>query len=156
MKEFRCSYCDKRFDLEESLNQHKKAKHETKHESDVVKKGKRFRKYLIFFVMIIAILILSYTIYSNTKKPGKYDDFAKCLTEKDAIIYGNDFCSYTAKQLNWFGKSEKYLNYVKCVKNKELCDSKGIKITPTWEIDGKFYEQTQSLERLSELTGCEL
>jgi len=71
-------------------------------------------------------------------------------------MYGNDFCQYTTKQLNLFGKSKKDLNYVKCIENKELCDSKGIKITPTWEINGSFYQQVQSFEKLSELSGCKI
>ena len=96
------------------------------------------------------------TFYVRSQKPGQYDEFAKCLTEKGAVIYGNDFCQYTAKELNWFGNSEKYLNYVKCVNNKELCDSKGVKITPTWEIEGKTYEGVQGIEKLAELSGCKI
>ena len=90
------------------------------------------------------------------KKPGSYDSFAKCLSEKGAVIYGNDFCQYTNKQLNYFGNSKKYLNYVKCIDNKELGDSKAIKVTPTWEINGQMYEQVQTFEKLSAVSGCEL
>jgi len=72
------------------------------------------------------------------------------------VIYGNDFCQYTNRQLNFFGKSKKYLNYAKCTNNNELCDSKGVKITPTWEINGKLYEQVQSFETLSSLSGCKI
>ena len=90
------------------------------------------------------------------KKPGEYDRFAKCLTEKGTVIYGNDYCQYTNKQLNFFGKSAKYLNYVKCADNQKLCDDKNVKITPTWEINKEMYEQVQTFERLSSLSGCEI
>ena len=107
-------------------------------------------------VLLIAIGIFSYTIYLRSQRPGQYDNFAKCLSEKGAVIYGNDFCQFTASQLNSFGRSEKYLKYVKCADNKELCDSKGVKITPTWEISGQMYSGAQSFEKLAELTKCKL
>ena len=58
--------------------------------------------------------------------------------------------------MGFFGKSKEYLNYIRCSENKELCDQKGIKITPTWEIEGKMYEQVQNFERLSAISGCEI
>lgn len=123
-------------------------------ESPVTKRNTR--KYAIIIILLISLLVFSYTIYSYSKRPGKYDDFASCLTEKGAIIYGNDFCQYTNKQLNFFGNSDKYLKYVKCIENEELCRSKGVTVTPAWEIDGKMYQQVQTFERLSQLTGCKI
>ena len=115
-----------------------------------------FRKYIVF-ALIGAILIFSIlAVKAYYDKPGDYNEFAKCLTSKGAIIYGNDFCSYTNKQLNFFGKSKSYLNYIKCFENKELCDQKEIKLTPTWEIDGKMYTQVQTFETLSAITGCKI
>ena len=86
----------------------------------------------------------------------KYDDFVDCLNEKGAVIYGNDYCSYTTNQLGFFGKSKEGLNYVKCVNNEELCNSKGVSITPTWEIGGKTYSGVQTFEKLSSITGCNI
>ena len=80
----------------------------------------------IAVLIIFAVLSIS----SYMKKPGEYDRFAKCLTEKGTVIYGNDYCQYTNKQLNFFGKSAKYLNYVKCAENQKLCDDKNIETTP--------------------------
>ena len=53
-----------------------------------------------------------------------------------------------------FGNSGKYLDYVKCADNERLCNEKGVKITPTWEINGKMYEQVQSFDTLASLSGC--
>ena len=150
--EYKCNLCNRGFSSKESLNQHNSSKHSIEE-----KKGKiNLRKYFIFVVIVLIVIFSSFTIYSYMKKPGQYDEFAKCLTEKGVVVYGNDYCQYTNQQLNFFGKSKKYLNYVKCIDNKKLCDEKGIGITPTWEIDGKMYEQTQNFEQLSTLSGCEI
>ncbi len=150
--EFKCDSCNKNFNSEESLNQHNTAKH-----SNDKKESKRgMRKYLIMGLIILIILFSSFGVYSYVGKPSQYDDFAKCLTDKNIVVYGNDYCSYTNKQLNFFGKSKKYLNYIKCVDNEKLCDEKNVEITPTWEIDEEVYSGVQSLERLSALTGCEI
>ena len=151
--EYRCEECNKNFSSEDSLNQHNSIKHASKNGQ---KRKINFKKYFILSAIILTVILLALSINAQFKKPGQYDKFAKCLTEKGTIIYGNDFCSYTAQQINFFGKSKKYLNYIKCTENKKLCDEKGIDITPTWEINGEMYEQIQTFERLSVLTGCEL
>ena len=153
MPEFKCQVCERSFSSEDSLNQHFSAKHGTSSSSGNISSHRNFKRYFLIFMILISVGILSYTLYVRGQVGG-YDDFAKCLTGKGIVVYGNDFCQYTGKQLNWFGSSEKYLNYVKCVDNKELCDSKGVSITPTWEINGKVYEGVQSFEKLSELSGC--
>ena len=147
-----CNLCNRNFSSEDSLKQHNTSKH-----SEDKKEGKNnLRKYYLIGLSILIIILLSFTVYSYMNKSGEYDDFAKCLTEKGAVVYGNDFCSYTAKQLNFFGKSKEYLNYVKCIDDEALCDNKNIKVTPTWEIDGKMYDQIQTFEKLALLSGCEI
>ena len=78
-------------------------------------KSRKTRKKILFSVILVIIAggFTYYGVYTSTQ-PGKYDDFAKCLTEKGAVIYGNDYCSYTIKQMGFFGKSKEYLDYVKC------------------------------------------
>ena len=150
--EFRCDICDRNFNSKESLKQHDEMKHRVEE-----KKAKiNMRKYFIIFLFLLIILFSILTITSYMRKPGDYDGFAKCLTEKGAIIYGNDYCQYTLKQFGMFGKSKKYLNYIKCIDDEKLCDEKGVKVTPTWEIDGKTYEQVQSFEKLAAISGCEI
>ena len=104
----------------------------------------------IIAVGLLLLLIVSYSVYSSVK-PSPYDDFAKCLTDKGAVIYGAlDWCKYTQGQKAMFGKSFKYLNY------HNFDELPGIKVTPTWVINGARYEQVQSFEKLSSLTGCKL
>ena len=150
MAEYECKTCSKKFETQESLVQHINAKH------PIFNKPKKFKKYFIISALVLTIIIFSSAFYIKAQKPGQFDDFAKCLTEKGAIMYGNDFCMYTTNQRNMFGKSEKYLNYIKCINNEQLCDAKGVAKTPTWEINNQTYSGEQSFEKLSTLTGCKL
>jgi len=103
------------------------------------------KKKKIIAITVGIILVLSFWITYAMLSPGRYDDFAKCLTEKGAVMYGEDWCKYTQGQKEMFGKSFKYIDYQ--VKT-------GLIKRPTWIIGGKSYETVQSFERLSALTGC--
>ena len=146
-----CNICNKSFTNQESLNQHNQSKH---YRSE--KKLINLKKYFIFFALAIIIGLSAYMVTSNMNKAGEYDAFSQCLTKKGAVVYGNDYCQYTIKQLNFFGKSKDYLNYVKCIDNPGVCEGKKVSITPTWEINGKMYEQVQTFEQLSAYSGCAL
>ncbi len=106
----------------------------------------RKRKKVIAGGVLVLLLVASATAFYFLS-PGKYDRFAQCLTEKGAVMYGEDWCKYTNAQKNMFGKSFKHINYQ--VK-------KDLQKRPTWVIDGKTYENVQSFERLSTLTGCQI
>ena len=148
---FECTSCQKHFTSQESLNQHNQSKHFT-----IEKRPIHFKRYFIFFALIVIVGLSAYMVTSNMNKAGDYDTFARCLTEKGVVVYGNDYCQYTVKQLNFFGKSKESLNYVKCAENPVLCDEKKVTITPTWEINGKMYEQVQTFEQLAAYSGCVL
>ena len=109
-------------------------------------------KYYVIAAIIgtIVLTTAAYSIYS-INKPGFYDSFAKCLSEKGAIMYGAlDWCKFTQAQRAMFGSSFKYVNY------HEYQELIGIKKTPTWVINGAWYENVQSFDKLSSLTGCKL
>ena len=102
---------------------------------------------LIGFIVVVTV---AYSVYS-INKPGQYDNFAKCLTERGAVMYGAmDWCKFTQGQRAMFGKSFKYINY------REFNQLKEIKKTPTWVINGEWYENAQSFDKLAALTGCKL
>src|SRR3989338_1432930 len=87
------------------------------------KKSKLFAAFVIIGVMVFALI--AYSAYSYFS-PGPYDNFAKCLSEKGAVMYGEmDWCKFTQGQRAMFGKSFKYLNY------QEHVNLPGIKKTPT-------------------------
>ncbi len=98
--------------------------------------------------VLALVLIISGVAFAM---PGRLDKFAKCLSEKDAVMYGAiEWCSYTKDQAGMFGKSFRYINY------KDYSELPGITKTPTWKINGEIYANVQSLERLSALTDCPL
>jgi len=112
--------------------------------SDLKKSNIKKRTLMLLALGFVLLLLFSFGAYAYLS-PGKYDDFAKCLSDKGVVMYGEDWCKYTNGQKNMFGKSFKYINYE--VKT-------GLNYRPTWVINGKSYEKVQSFERLSELSGC--
>ena len=109
------------------------------------------KKKMIMGIIALSLLIVAAIIAYGLISPGKYDDFAKCLTEKGAVMYGAiAWCQYTQAQAGMFGKSFKYINY------QDESKLTGIKTRPTWVINGKWLEKVQSFEALSEVTGCQL
>ena len=89
------------------------------------------------------------------------DRFAKCLADKDAVMYGVFWCDHCREQKTAFGDSFKYVKYVECVTTDAPrvllpeCKAQGITHTPTWIFaDGTKVEGAQSLATLAEKTGC--
>ena len=121
---------------------------------------------------VLLVLAAVYMVYQGGKfigveKPtgekapsGKYDDFAKCLTEKGAVFYGASWCPHCNEQKEMFGDSMQYVKYVECASDDggqtEACSQKKITGYPTWEINGELSPGKQSFEELSSKTGCAL
>tara|TARA_Y100000310_G_C20408949_1_gene681008 strand:- start:197 stop:571 length:375 start_codon:yes stop_codon:yes gene_type:complete len=121
-------------------------------------KSKMIKKKTIIWLIgvIIVIALISYGLFKWQTSPGQYDEFAQCLTEKGAKMYGTEWCHYCQDQKELFGRSFKQIDYVDCDYKKNECDIEGIKGYPTWKINGETYSGVQSFGRLSQLTGCEL
>ena len=80
------------------------------------------------------------------------DDFAKCLTEKEAKIFIRNGCGYCTTQKELFGDSFQYLNSIECTEKPDLCSL--LKGVPAWQINEEIIYGVQSLEELSRLSGC--
>ena len=130
-------------EYEQRLEQQKQVQEQTK--------SKKPKYYLIAAVIGVIILVaVAYSIYL-INKPGTLDDFAKCISEKGAVMYGAmEWCKYTQGQKAMFGNSFKYVNY------QDFKELPGIKKTPTWVINGDWHENVQSFDKLAALTGCKL
>jgi glutaredoxin len=109
-------------------------------------------------VAIVALASLSITGYFSAVggSGGKYDDFAKCLSQKGVTMYGAEWCTHCKNQKAMFGDSFKYVTYVECTTSQAACSAAGVTGYPTWVINGKAYPGEQSLQSLSTLTGCPL
>ncbi|MFN7990662.1 MAG: hypothetical protein U0R44_00735 [Candidatus Micrarchaeia archaeon] len=108
---------------------------------------------VFIFVLIIAVAVLS-------NAPGKYDDFAKCLSSKGAKMYGASWCPHCNDQKKMFGSSWKYMDYVECstpdgTAQTQVCIDAGIKSYPTWEFkNGTRVNGVLTFEELGAKTGC--
>jgi len=139
---------------QESLTAQKEYEQRIEQQKDITEqqiKSAKSKYYVIVAVIGIVVLAVSaYSVYS-INKPSPYDNFAKCLTEKGAVMYGAmDWCKYTQGQKAMFGNSFKYINY------HEFQDLPGIKKTPTWVINGAWHENVQPFDKLAALTNCKL
>ena len=131
---------------QEALNQQSQQALEAKQASD------KRRKHLFFMIGGGLVIIALLAVGINAMIPGKYDAFAKCLTDSGAIMYGAiEWCHYTQDQAGMFGKSFKYAPY-RDYRDADIT----IRKTPTWVINGQAYENVQSFETLSSLTGCKI
>lgn len=140
-----------RHESNEAQKEHEQRLEQQKEFHEQREKSKKTKYYVAGAVIVILIISgISYSVYSMSK-PGPYDSFAKCLTEKSAVMYGAmDWCKFTQAQKGMFGKSFKYINY------HEYAELPGIKKTPTWVIDGKWHENVQSFDKLAAATGCQV
>lgn len=131
---------------------------------------------LWFTGIIVGIIVLvgtlgMYAPINNPraeKTPGGYDittvsgtaeiALAQHLKQVGAKMYGAFWCPHCHDQKQLFGKEAvAQINYIECdPKGKdpkpELCQAAKIQGFPSWEIKGKFYQGTQSLEQLANLS----
>lgn len=131
---------------------------------------------IICYIILLILSIFVSLVFASCEKASdpEIDNFAKCLTEKGATMYGVFWCPHCAKQKNMFGASFKLINYVECdarcirdennklptycngnIGNPGLCKQKDVKLYPHWEFgDGTYTEGVQIFEDLAAKTGC--
>ena len=109
------------------------------------------RKY-ISLLIIIAIIIFSALVLMRPA-PVTDEEITKCIGE-NSVLYTQLGCHACLNQESIFGDNYNKINVVDCYFEREVCAEKEIRATPTWIIDGKYYEGTRTIEQLKELTGC--
>ncbi len=110
-------------------------------------------------IVIGAIILIAGLLVVNAKTPGKYDEFAQCITDSGAKFYGAYWCPHCQTQKTTFGKSAKKLPYVECAlsqdKQTQICIDQKIESYPTWEFaDGTRVTGQQTFEELAAKTSC--
>jgi uncharacterized membrane protein len=84
------------------------------------------------------------------------------LADRGVIMYGTHWCPHCQDQKAMFGGAARRLPYVECSMGAQgtpqtnECRNARITTYPTWEIDGKRYEEVLTPLRLAELTGFDL
>lgn len=110
---------------------------------------------------IALVLVVAYAVwweYAN----HRYDGFAKCLSSKQAKMYGLYWCPHCAEQKAMFGKAFQYVTYVECgIKDSHelapACSAAKVTLFPSWQfganepVPGVF-----PMQELSDKTGCSL
>lgn len=123
-------------------------------------------KYIYYFVALLAVVGIAWLIMTPGK-PGKYDDFAKCIKDKGVQFYGAFWCPHCQVQKAMFGKSSKYLPYIECStpdgkSQVQNCTDHGVTSYPTWFFPSNSSSTPEkvtgeiSLADLSQKTSCVL
>lgn len=83
---------------------------------------------------------------------------ARHLSKIGAKMYGAYWCPHCQHQKTLFGAAIGRIRYIECDPQgdnaqPQLCQAAKIQGYPTWEINGKLYPGSQSLETLANLSG---
>ncbi len=110
----------------------------------------------LFFTLLFGALLL-------TACSPNYDSFAKCLSEKNTLMYGASWCPHCQAQKEKFGSSVEYINYIECAvpsnpsKQTAACEKANITGYPTWVFENNERMSGEvSFEVLKEKSGCAL
>jgi len=123
------------------------------------------RKEIIKLVISLAVIAAAIGIWYGRRHSGEtsvYDSFARCLTQKNTMMYGLYWCEHCAEQKELFGAAFRLIKYQECgVKGQralvETCKSAGVKNFPTWQFaDGQRREGVMTMGQLSQMSGCPL
>ncbi len=116
-----------------------------------------FSLIIVLLILVVAGIFIFRSSGGSTVPPGKYDAFGECLASKKLTMYGASWCPHCKAQKALFGESPKYPFYFECTDNPNECIAKGVEGYPTWiDANGQKYVGEQSLEKLSEISGCTL
>ena len=138
-------------EIESIRHENQKTEHHA--ETQVENKPRNNKKILIISIISVVFVLIVGGIgwgYLNTLKPAVLDGFAQCLTDKGDIMYGATSCQYSHAQQGMFGNSKKYLDI------RDFTEDSNIQVTPTWLINGAYYRNVQTIDKLSSLTGCKI
>lgn len=110
------------------------------------------RKTLLGLILILSVFFGSKSWVAASES---VESLAHCLAEQRFTMYGTQSCSACNAQREYFGGNFKFVPYVDCDQELELCSAKKITGYPTWEDkNGKRYSGVIPLEVLADLSGC--
>jgi hypothetical protein len=122
--------------------------------------------FTITAISAVALLAIIYALVHAsawrekvTEQPASPEvvQFAQCLASKGATMYGAAWCPHCQREKARFGDAFKYVPYVECPQNMQLCLDKGVQGYPTWIFsDGTRLEGEQELVDISKASGCPL
>lgn len=107
-------------------------------------------------VTVVFISGLFAVAYQNTIEDPEISQFAQCLTESGAIMYGVDTCPACTQQKGIFGPSFSHIEYIECRFDPAACQRENIQSYPTWVFDGEHRIGVLDLYELASWTDCDL
>lgn len=116
----------------------------------------------ILLIVVVIIVAFKFTGNAVSNEPGVYDEFAQCITDSGAIMYGAYWCPHCNNQKEAFGNSARLINYVECDARGDdadpaACQAAGIQGYPTWIFaDGQRVAGEIALQELAFRTNCTL
>jgi hypothetical protein len=114
---------------------------------------KEGNKILALAVIVIIVVIIGIRTYLNNQNDKIGLDTASCIS-KNSLLFVANGCSHCIIQENILGKYYNLFNVTDCIENPLFCFHYGVTATPTWIINEKKVEGSQSISKLKELTGC--
>lgn len=120
--------------------------------------ARNLKKYAIYAIII---LVFGFIFVSFSQASEKNSQFAQCVADSDAKMYGASWCSACNQQKSTLG-NVKEIPYVECSEpdgrtQTQICIDEGIEGYPTWKFaDNTTHTGVLSKAELSERTGCVL
>lgn len=119
--------------------------------------SRRFASTIAVLSLVALIIFGAWQLMKAPQPLSALDEFAQCLANEKATMYGADWCPHCQNEKRAFGSSFQYVPYVECPKETQRCIALGIQGYPTWIFsDGRRFEGEMGLERLAVESGCAL
>ena len=111
---------------------------------------------VVIAVVVLAVIVLIVKPWQGNGAPSTaLEEFGQCLAQKGAVMYGAEWCSHCQNEKRALGAGFKYVEYVECPDNIDVCTAKGVEGYPTWILaDGTKLVGEQGIEGLARATGC--
>lgn len=132
----------------------------------VKKETKKRGKGMMIVGIIIILAVVAILVFAMKSGPSyskeDIDSFAKCITEKGAVMYGAFWCPHCSKVKKMFGESFRHIDYVECDPRGDneqslLCIEKEIESYATFEFNDDPSTRLigePTFEELAAATGC--
>lgn len=132
----------------------------------VKKETKKRGKGMMIVGIVIILAVVAILVFAMKSGPSyskeDIDSFAKCITEKGAVMYGAFWCPHCSKVKKMFGESFRHIDYVECDPRGDneqslRCIEKEIENYATFEFNDDPSTRLigePTFEELAAATGC--
>ena len=135
-----------------------------KSEEHVQRTKKKIASRILWIIGVLVVATLAVWAYTSFRSdPHEFDALAKCLSEKNIIMYGAYWCPHCQDQKRMFRDSWEFVKYVECASPgdpytpTEQCKAAGVASYPTWVFPGgSKVPGAQEFDKLAKISGCPL